>query len=88
MVTPVSVGNLHAVAFVENITDAPVDTVGKELEHHSYFKDGVNAEFVQVIDRVPSKCADGSAGSGACATGACAWLQQQSWQIYVIRIRK
>lgn len=72
MVTPVSVGNLHAVAFVENITDAPVDTVGKELEHHSYFKDGVNAEFVQVIDRSTIKMCGWERGSGACATGACA----------------
>lgn len=75
MATPVSVGNPHAVAFVENITNAPVDTVGKELEHHPYFKDGVNAEFVQVIDRNTIKMRVWERGSGitmACGTGACA----------------
>lgn len=75
MVTPVSVGNPHAVAFVENITDAPVDTMGKELEHHPYFKDGVNTEFVQVIDRNTIKMRVWERGSGitmACGTGACA----------------
>lgn len=75
MVTPVSVGNPHAVAFVEDIADAPVDTMGKELEHHPYFKDGVNAEFVQMIDRNTIKMRVWERGSGitmACGTGACA----------------
>ena len=75
MVTPVSIGNPHAVAFVEDITDAPVDTMGKELEHHPYFKDGVNVEFVQVIDRYSIKMRVWERGSGitmACGTGACA----------------
>lgn len=74
-VTPVSVGNPHAVAFVENSSDAPVDTVGKALEHHPYFKDGVNAEFVQVLDRNTLRMRVWERGSGitmACGTGACA----------------
>lgn len=74
-VTPVSVGNPHAVFFVENIQSAPLTTVGKELEHHSYFKNGVNAEFVQVMDQNFLRMRVWERGSGvtmACGTGACA----------------
>lgn len=74
-VTPVSMGNPHAVSFVENAENAPLSTVGKELEHHPYFENGVNAEFVQVIDRTTLKMRVWERGSGitmACGTGACA----------------
>lgn len=74
-VTPVSVGNPHAVSFVPDINEAPLNTVGKELEHHPYFKTGVNAEFVQIVDRCTIKMRVWERGSGitmACGTGACA----------------
>ncbi|MCF0142081.1 MAG: diaminopimelate epimerase [Parasporobacterium sp.] len=74
-VTPVSVGNPHAVSFVEDIEKAPVDTVGRELEHHPFFENGVNAEFVQVIDSHTLRMRVWERGSGitmACGTGACA----------------
>ena len=74
-VTPVSMGNPHAVTFVENAEDAPLTTVGKALEHHPYFKNGVNVEFVQVIDRNTLRMRvweRGSGFTGACGTGACA----------------
>ena len=72
-VTPVSMGNPHAVTFVENAEDAPLTTVGKALEHHPYFKNGVNVEFVQVIDRNTLRMRVWERGSGitmACGTGA------------------
>ncbi len=73
--TPVSVGNLHAVIFVDSAEDAPLTTVGKELEHNPYFPDGVNVEFAEVKNpeyirmRVWER---GSAVTLACGTGACA----------------
>ena len=74
-VIPVNMGNPHAVTFVEKAEEAPLLTYGKEIEHNSYFKDGVNAEFVQVIDRNTLRMRVWERGSGvtmACGTGACA----------------
>lgn len=73
--TPVSMGNPHAVTFVERAEDAPLTTVGYELERHPYFENGVNAEFVEVIDKTTLKMRVWERGSGitmACGTGACA----------------
>ncbi len=73
--TPVSVGNPHTVQFVENAEAVPLRTVGAQLEHHPYFPEGVNAEFVQVIDRQTLRMRVWERGSGvtwACGTGACA----------------
>ena len=74
-VTPVDMGNPHAVHFVESAENANVAGVGSELEHHCHFKDGVNVEFTQVIDRRTLKMRVWERGSGitmACGTGACA----------------
>ena len=73
--TPVSVGNPHAVVFVENAGSAPVETLGKEIEHHAAFPDGVNVEFVQVLFQTELRMRVWERGSGitmACGTGACA----------------
>ncbi len=72
---PVSVGNPHAVIFVDDIADAPLTTLGPVLEHHSFFPDGVNVEFVQVISDTELRMRVWERGSGvtcACGTGACA----------------
>jgi diaminopimelate epimerase len=73
--TPVSMGNPHAVCFVPDSARAPLETAGKELEHHPYFPGGVNVEFVQIIDRFTIRMRVWERGSGitlACGTGACA----------------
>ena len=73
--TPVSVGNPHAVLFVEDIETAPLTTLGPRLEHHEAFPDGVNVEFVQVIGENRLRMRVWERGSGvtmACGTGACA----------------
>ena len=49
--TCVSVGNPHAVMFVEDTDTFPLETVGPLFEHHERFPNRVNAEFVQVLDR-------------------------------------
>ena len=73
--TPVSVGNPHAVIFVSNIDDAPLTTLGPKMEHNPAFPDGVNNEFVEVIDSNTLRMRVWERGSGvtmACGTGACA----------------
>lgn len=73
--TPVSVGNPHAVLFVEDIERAPLTTLGPRLERHEAFPGGVNVEFVQVIDENRLRMRVWERGSGvtmACGTGACA----------------
>ena len=73
--TPVSVGNPHAVIFVDDIAEAPVDTLGPVIEKLSIFPGGVNVEFVQVISDSELRMRVWERGSGitmACGTGACA----------------
>jgi len=72
---PVSVGNPHAVVFVDDAENAPLTTTGRELEHDAFFPEGVNAEFVQIIDKNTIRMRVWERGSGitmACGTGACA----------------
>lgn len=72
---PVSVGNPHAVFFVEDAEQFPVETIGPLVEHHALFPGGVNAEFVQVISPTQLRMRvweRGSAVTMACGTGACA----------------
>ena len=72
---PVSVGNPHAVIFVADADRAPVDTLGPALEHHAFFPEGVNVEFVQVTGPAALRMRVWERGSGitmACGTGACA----------------
>ena len=45
---PVSVGNPHAVTFVDNVDDYPVESIGSSLEQHSFFPNGVNIEFIEI----------------------------------------
>ncbi len=73
--TPVSVGNPHAVIFITDAEHAPVETLGKQIEHHVAFPNGVNVEFVQVISPTELRMRVWERGSGvtmACGTGACA----------------
>lgn len=72
---PVSVGNPHAVIFVEDIERAPLTTLGPLIERHSAFPEGVNVEFVQVLSDRKLRMRVWERGSGvtmACGTGACA----------------
>ena len=72
---PVSVGNPHAVIFVDDIETAPLLTLGPKIEHHPFFPDGVNVEFVQVLEDDKLRMRVWERGSGvtmACGTGACA----------------
>jgi diaminopimelate epimerase len=70
-----SMGNPHAVLFVEDPLDAPVTTLGPTIEHHPAFPKGTNVEFVRVLSPERIKMRVWERGSGetlACGTGACA----------------
>jgi diaminopimelate epimerase len=71
----VSMGNPHAVQLVEDVDQAPVGTLGSRLERHERFEQGVNAGFLQVLDRHQVRLRVWERGAGetlACGTGACA----------------
>ena len=71
----VSVGNPHAVIFCEEIDSLDLPVIGPLFEHHERFPEGVNTEFIQLIDRETLRMRVWERGSGetfACGTGACA----------------
>lgn len=73
--TCVSMGNPHAVIFVEDTDSLPLMEIGPLFEYHEVFPDRVNTEFVQIIDRKNVKMRVWERGSGetlACGTGTCA----------------
>ncbi len=74
-VTAVSMGNPHAVVYVEDVERFPLETIGPLLERHPAFPRRVNAHFVEVISPAEVRMRTWERGSGvtlACGTGACA----------------
>ena len=70
-----SMGNPHAVLFVDDPLEAPVTSLGPLLENHPAFPNRVNVEFaaVESPDRVRMRVWErGSGETLACGTGACA----------------
>ncbi len=70
---PGDAGNPHAVVFVPDVERADVSAVGRALQSHAAFPDGVNVEFVQVLgpDRLRQRTFErGSGETLACGTGA------------------
>src|SRR5205823_7724690 len=75
MVSVVSLGNPHAVQQVHDIEAAPVMSEGPRIEKHPRFPRGVNAGYMQVIDRANIRLRVWERGAGetlSCGTGACA----------------
>ncbi len=73
--TCVSMGNPHAVVFVEDTEKFPLEEIGPHFEHHYRFPKRTNTEFVQVIDRGHVRMRVWERGTGetlACGTGCCA----------------
>ncbi len=73
--TGVSMGNPHAVVYVEDVRNLDIEKVGPGFEHHAYFPDRVNTEFVKVLDDHTVEMRVWERGAGetlACGTGACA----------------
>jgi diaminopimelate epimerase len=79
-----SLGNPHCVTLCENIATAPVATLGKILSTHTYFPEGVNVGFMQVLtpQHIALRVYERGVGeTHACGSGACAavvaGIQQQ-----------
>ena len=73
--TCVSMGNPHAVVYVDDVDNLPIEEIGPKFENHERFPRRVNTEFVKVLDRhtVQMRVWErGSAETLACGTGACA----------------
>jgi carbamoyl-phosphate synthase large subunit len=74
-VTCVSLGNPHAVVFMENISELKLPEIGPAFENHPVFPARTNTEFVRVVDSHTLDMRVWERGSGetlACGTGACA----------------
>ncbi|RIJ31858.1 diaminopimelate epimerase [Henriciella algicola] len=73
----VSMGNPHAVFFVEDVDAYNIPQIGPLVEWHPLFPEGTNVGFAQVIDRETIRLRVWERGAGltkACGTGACAAL--------------
>ena len=73
--TGVSMGNPHAVVYVEDVKGLDIEKIGPAFENHERFPNRVNTEFVKVLDRNTVEMRVWERGSGetmACGTGACA----------------
>lgn len=73
--TCVSMGNPHAVIYMDNLENLNIEKLGPKFEHHERFPDRINTEFVKVLDRHTVQMRVWERGSGetlACGTGACA----------------
>jgi diaminopimelate epimerase len=76
-ITCVSVGNPHCVVFVPDVARLDLPRIGPAFEHHPFFPERVNTEFVAVRSRTAMDFRVWERGSGetmACGTGACAAL--------------
>ncbi len=73
--TCVSMGNPHAVVFVDDVEHFELEKYGPHFENHSRFPKRINTEFVQVVSRNEAYMRvweRGSAETWACGTGTCA----------------
>lgn len=73
--TCVSMGNPHAVVFVEDVAGFPLEKIGPLFEKHVRFPNHTNTEFVKVLDDKTVEMRVWERGTGetlACGTGACA----------------
>jgi diaminopimelate epimerase len=75
VLTCLSMGNPHAVAFVESVADFPLERLGPLVEHHPDFPRRTNFEVVEVLgpDHLRMRVWERGVGETmACGTGACA----------------
>ena len=60
-VTCVSMGNPHCVLYVDDVDALDLPRLGPRFEHHAFFPNRVNTEFVQVLGRERCACGYGNA---------------------------
>ena len=76
-VTGVSMGNPHAITYIDSVEDLDIEKIGPKFETHTLFPRKINTEFAQIVDRSTIKMRVWERGTGetlACGTGACATL--------------
>lgn len=70
-----SMGNPHAILIVDNVDEAPVVSLGQEIQAHEIFPQSVNVGFMQILDPAHIRLRVYERGAGetlACGSGACA----------------
>ncbi len=73
--TCVSMGNPHAITFVENVENFEVEKYGSKIEVNERFPKKTNVEFIEFVNKEYIKMRVWERGAGetlACGTGACA----------------
>lgn len=73
--TCVSMGNPHAVVFMDDVDSLAIEQIGPHFENHTRFPNRTNTEFVKVLDRNTVQMRVWERGTGetlACGTGCCA----------------
>ena len=73
-ITAVSMGNPHAVIFVDDVESVALKEIGLKIEHHEAFPERTNVHFVQVLGPQKLWMRTWERGAGdtlACGTGAC-----------------
>lgn len=73
--TCVSMGNPHAIVFMDDVANLEIEKVGPYFENHKRFPERTNTEFVRVIDKNTVEMRVWERGTGetlACGTGCCA----------------
>lgn len=73
----VNIGNPHAVFFVDEVEDLPMDKIGPKMEHDPLFPEKANIEYAKVIDRTHIRMRVWERDSGetqACGSAACATM--------------
>ena len=74
-ITLVNVCNPHCVVFSDKVDGIDIASVGTEFDNCEYFPEGINMEFIRVVNKVTIKMRIWERGVGetwACGTGACA----------------
>ena len=75
LVSSLSMGNPHAVVYVDDLDASPVASLGPAIENHPSFPNRVNVEFVEIVSRERIRQRTWERGTGetlACGSGACA----------------
>ncbi len=76
-VTGVSMGNPHAITYIDDVDTLEIEKIGPKFENHEMFPKRINTEFAQIVDRSTIKMRVWERGAGetlACGTGACATM--------------
>ena len=76
-VTGISMGNPHAITYIDDVDSLEIEKLGPKFENHELFPRRINTEFAQIVDRKTIKMRVWERGAGetlACGTGACATM--------------